>query len=118
VPLSAGQLRDRVTIQQRITTINSSGEQVSNWEEVAFSANGDGKFWASVVPMSARELLAAEAVKSEVKSRVVMRYNANVTAQMRLVLDGAYFNIAGIIRDPETGMEWMTLPVSQGLNEG
>jgi SPP1 family predicted phage head-tail adaptor len=116
--LKAGDLRDRVTIQEPVTSINSSGEQVTNWEEVTFSARGDGKFWASVNPMSARELLAAEAVKSEVKSRVVMRYNANVTAKMRLLIDGVPHNIAGIIRDPETGMEWMTLPVSAGLNVG
>lgn len=116
--LSAGQLRDRVTIEESVTTINSFGEQETNWEEVTFSAKGDGKFWASVVPMSARELLAAEAVKSEVKSRVIMRYNRNVTAQMRLLIDGVPHNIAGIIRDPETGVEWMTLPVTSGLNQG
>lgn len=116
--LSAGQLRDRVTVQQQITTINSAGEQVTEWEEVTFSAAGDGKFWAAVNPLSARELLAAEQVKSEVKSRIVMRYNANVTAKMRLLIDGVPHNIAGIIRDPETGMEWMTLPVTAGLNIG
>ena len=116
--LSAGQLRDRVTVQESVTTINSSGEQVTNWEEVTFSARGDGKFWANVNPLSARELLAAEAIKSEVKSRVIMRYNRNVTAQMRLLIDGVPHNIAGIVRDPETGMEWMTLPVTSGTSVG
>lgn len=116
--LAAGQLRDRILIEDQVTTINSSGEHVTNWEAVDFSASGDGKFWASILPLSARELVAAETIKSEVKARIVMRYNANVTAKMRITEGSTIYNIAGIIRDNETGREWMTLQVTSGLNNG
>jgi SPP1 family predicted phage head-tail adaptor len=116
--LKAGDLRDRALVEDQTTTTNSSGDQVTEWEEVTFSARGDGKFWGALKPSSARELLTAESVKSEVKALFVMRYNANITAKMRLTIDGQIYNIAGIIRDPDTGMEWMTLPLSTGLNAG
>jgi SPP1 family predicted phage head-tail adaptor len=109
--IAAGRLRHRVTIEQQVNVVNSFGEHSKEWEPFA-------QVWAAVEPLSARELLAAQQVQSQVVARVIMRYNAAVTASMRIVYRGVVYNIAGVQRDPESGLEWMTLPVSYGLNQG
>lgn len=116
--LAAGQLRDRITVEEKVTSKNSFGEVVSNWEEVSFSASGNGKFWAAINYLSARELIASQQMNSQVTCRIVMRYNASVTAAMRIVCGSQIFNIIGVQPDPDSGREWMTMPCSQGMNQG
>lgn len=116
--LCAGDLRDRVIVEQQINSLNSAGEQVQEWEEVTFSARGDGKFWANISYISAREFVTSQQVKSSVVARIIMRFNANLLPSMRIRSGTTIFNIQGIQPDPETGREWMTIPAVAGLNAG
>lgn len=110
--MRAGRLRHRVTIEQPTTTQDpNTGEQVPGWAAVA-------TVWASVEPLSAREFIAAGAGQSSVSARVMMRYRSDVTAGMRLTYRGKVYNIKGVLPDPESGLEWLTLPVSQGVDDG
>lgn len=109
--LSAGRLRDRVSVEQQIDTIDSSGFPVKVWESI-------GNFWASIEPLSVREFLSSQQMQSQVNTRIVMRYNPAVTASMRIIGNEVIFNIAGILRDPDSGREWMTLPCSSGTDDG
>ena len=38
--------------------------------------------------------------------------------RIRRLDDGRVYNIAGIVEDNCSGREWITLPVSQGVNDG
>lgn len=118
---AAGRLRHRIAIMQQVTVINSSGDQEVAWVSVD-SAATDGKFWAAIEPLSSRELLAAEKVNAETTVRIVMRYDSRIKASMRAEhSDGTtttIYNLSAPIRDPDSGLEWMTIPATALLNNG
>lgn len=114
--IAAGTLRQRVRIEQKVTIVNSNGETVPEWEPI-------GTFWANVKPSSSRELSLAAQVQSPVDTIIVMRYRSDVKASMRAVLvrggaDIAVYDLSAPIRDPETGLEWMSIPAKTGISQG
>jgi SPP1 family predicted phage head-tail adaptor len=111
--VAAGRLRHRIRIDEQVTLKNSFGEQTTEWEEVA-------TVWAAIEPLSARESMIAGQTQSKVSARLVIRARSDIMASMRAVhvKTGTIYNIEGVIRDPDSGLEWITLPVSQGTNDG
>ena len=110
--MQAGKLRHRVQLQQKEQTQNpQTGAMVDTWNTVA-------TVWASVEPLSAREFIAAGASQSSVTTRITIRYREGVTAKMRALYRGQIYNITGVLPDPESGREYLTLPCSEGVNDG
>jgi SPP1 family predicted phage head-tail adaptor len=104
-----GKLRHKMTLQQPVTTQNTTtGEMATVWTEVA-------KVWASLEPLSANAFIAAGAEQSEVTARVTIRYREGVTSKMRLIYRGMYYDIKGVLADPKSGLEYLTLPVGEGV---
>lgn len=116
--LSAGELRHRVTIQRRQQTQNPvTGEIIYTWIDV-WSA-----IPAKITDLSVRELIAAQAVQSKLTTRIVIRHRTGLDASMRIVgvcrcHQGRVFNPAGWLNDPESGIEYLTAPCSEGVNQG
>ena len=111
--LSAGRLRHRIEIQRRVQTQNVNTGLVSKawtpqWTNVP----------AAVEFLSARELIAAQAVQSQIVARITVRYRDGLDASMRIVYRGQYYDIAGVMPDKDSGREYLTLPVSVGVNDG
>lgn len=71
--------------------------------------------YAQIVPSSAREFIAANAQQSEVRGRIVIRSRSDIDATMRIIHRGMAYQILGVLPDPVNGLEYMTLPVSQGV---
>ena len=110
--MNAGQLRHRVTIESRQETQDqNTGEITSTWRKFV-------DVWASVEPLSAREFIAAQATQSQVSARIVIRFLDGVTAKMRIRHGSTVYNIAGVLADKESGRDYLTLPVSAGVDEG
>ncbi len=120
--IEAGRLRHRIRVEQQVQVKNSFGESSIEWEAI-------GTFWAEIRPMSSREMLIAQQTQSRVDTVIVMRYNRAITASMRgvhseLSLAGVVlepptiYNFSAPIRDPDSGVEWMTIPASTGINLG
>ncbi len=76
------------------------------------------RVWAGIEPLSARDFIAAQAVQSEVTARIVIRYREGVTAAMRIKHAGRLYTIHGVLPDAKSGREYLTLPVSEGVNDG
>jgi SPP1 family predicted phage head-tail adaptor len=111
--LEAGRLRHRVTIQARQNIQDAvTGETVIAWVDAWVDIA------AAIEPLSARELIAAQAQQSEVSARITIRPLSGLTAQHRVVHNGDIYNIDGVIPDPDSGQEWVTLPVSKGASDG
>lgn len=111
--LDAGRLRHRVTFQARVNEQNPvTGETVISWADA----------WVNIAaafePLSAAERVTAQAQRSEVSARVTIRTLPGLTAQHRMLYNGRVYNIEGVIPDPDSGQEWMTLPVSEGVSDG
>ena len=110
--LDASSLRHPVELQAKQQTQDATtGEMVTSWAKVA-------TLWAAVEPLSAREFIAAQAGQSQITARIVIRYRANVDATMRIVYRGKIYNIHGVLPDMDSGLEYLTLPVSEGVNDG
>jgi SPP1 family predicted phage head-tail adaptor len=110
VSLDAGKLRHRVTIQRLLRYIDTAGDTVEGWVEFA-------TVWAAVEPLSAREFIGSQAMQSQISLRVTIRYLDGVAATMRLLHGSRVYVIEGVLPDKESGMEYLTLPCSQGPSE-
>lgn len=71
--------------------------------------------WAEYVAQSVREFIAASAVQSEVKGRFTVRADEGIVPSMRVIHRGKAFAILGVMPDPDSGLEYMTLAVSEGV---
>lgn len=113
--LAAGKIRHRVTIQEYAYLGQDpiTGDEIREWRDVHTC-------WAAVEPLSVREFTAAQATQSKVKARVTIRYLDGLDASMRIVhtVHGAQrvYNIEGILADPDSGFEYLTLAVSEGTS--
>lgn len=109
--LHAGRLRHRLSLQRQVETQNTQTGAINvSWVEVA-------KLWAAIEPLSAREFLAAQSEQSKVTAKVIIRYRSNIDAKMRLYhqYKDMYYNIEGVFSDKDSGLEYLTLPVSEGV---
>ena len=108
--LDSSTLRRRITIQSRTATLDSFGQQVTTWTNLV-------SCWASIEPLSGHELIAAQAVSSELSHTVTIQYRTTVTAAMRVLYQGRVLNIQSVT-DPETAHVALQLLCSEGLNQG
>lgn len=109
--LAAGSLCHRVTLQKQVTTRNEDGVQTTTWETV-------DTVWASVEPLSAREFIQSGQGQAAVTARITIRYRSDVEASWRALHRGKVYNIAGVLADRVSGLEYLTIPVSVGVNDG
>ncbi len=109
--IAAGRLRHRVQIQKWQVTGQDpvTGAEIGEWETIA-------TVWAAVEPLSARELIAAQAVQSKVTARMVIRHRDGLTADMRIIHRNRVYNIHGFLEDTSSGLEYITIPVSEGVS--
>lgn len=112
MPLNPGKLRHRITIEKSGQTQDpTTGEMITGWQLVA-------TVWADKRPSSAREFKQSQAGQSEITGEFQIRYRDDIDATMRIVHNGKVYNIEGVLEDDETGLEWLTLPYSEGVNNG
>lgn len=110
--MQAGKLRHRITLQKPVKTQSpTTGAVINTWADVA-------NLWADVVDLSARDFVAAQATQSEVTSRITVRYRDDITDKHRILFRGRIYNIHGVLADDKSGLEYLTLPCSQGVNDG
>lgn len=119
--LEPGRLRHTVRIEEYADVLDSAGEPlrgpqgefIKEWQEVA-------TVWASIEPLSAREFMQSAAMQSQITARIVIRYREGLHAAMRIVhiAKGMIYNPAGFLADKVSGLEYLTIPVSEGVNDG
>ncbi|PNG28960.1 head-tail adaptor protein [Pseudomonas protegens] len=113
--MQAGKLRHRIDIEEKTTPRDPvTGEYGEPQWEVRW-----GKCPARFEPLSARDLVTAQAAQSEATARVVIRYRAGVLPAMRIVYRGEIYSIEGPpLEDPKSGLEYLTIIVSKGIKDG
>lgn len=110
--MRAGPLRHRITIERPAYQQDPlTGEMVASWVLVA-------KPWARIESLSARDFIAAAASQSEITTRITIRFREGVDSTMRILHRGKIYNIHGVLADPDSGLEYLTLPCSEGVNDG
>ena len=110
--ISAGRLRERVTIQHKIVSgKDAKGADLFVWTD--FAAN----LPAQVEPLAGREFFAADQAQSSVDVRVRIRYLDGITPAMRLMWDGRAHDIDSVIR-PNAGRIFLELMCISGVHDG
>lgn len=107
MPINAGRLRHRVTIETRGSGQDSYGQPSGTWSTHA-------TVWAEVMPMSGRELIEGERTVGRAAFRVMIRSLSTVTEGMRVNQDsGRYLNIEAVLRGANEEGEYMELVCSE-----
>jgi len=109
--LAAGDLRERVTIQQRAEALDAIGENTGGWVDLA-------TVWASAEPLSGNEYFAAGQQQQTVDVRFRIRYRADVTGLMRVVWRGDAHDIVGPPIDAGGRREYLELMTVKGKRDG
>lgn len=94
MPMRAGQLRHRVTIQSPVQSQNETGEVELAWVDLC-------SLWASVEPLTGRELLRADRVESELTHRVRLRHDSRVSSRLRIVHESRTLEIVSVANQDE-----------------
>lgn len=112
--MRAGDLRHPIEIQHKVPVRDPVSGEFGEPSWQAFAS-----IWAAVEPLSARDLIAAQAAQSEATARVVIRYRAGVLPTMRIVHRGETYSIEGPpLEDPRSGRDYLTILVSKGVKDG
>ena len=113
--LSSGDLRRRITIQRPSVTMDSYGQPVTTWTDVA-------TVWAAIEPATGRELLAAQAMNLEQPTTITIRWQSvfsspKAMAAMRAVYNGRIYNIHSA-ENPDERNVLVKLTATEGMNDG
>lgn len=122
--IEAGRLRHRVRIEQLENLLDSNGGVIQDEEtgQVAQEWVEVATVWAAIEPLSAREFIQSQATQSQITARVIIRFREGLNAAMRLVhvrrdMADVIYNPHGFLADKDSGLEYLTIPVSTGVSE-
>lgn len=92
--IEAGRLRHRLVLQQRSSQADGGGGQAGGpWAAPVTVAT----VWGSIEPLSGGERLRAMRLEGHLTHRVVIRYRAGVTSDMRIAFGARVFNIRAVV---------------------
>lgn len=92
---AAGDLRQRITIKQEVVSYDEYNNPVvpGTWQAI----QQNGKFWASVEPLSGREIILAKEIAPTATHLVTMRYVSGITDKMRVYFGDEVFDINAFV---------------------
>lgn len=93
-----GQLDKRVTIQETVRVPDGGGGYTETWKDVA-------TVWASLQPLSGREVIQSGQLQAQVPHRVRIRYRPGITAANRLTFKGRTLEIISVANIDERNVE-------------
>jgi SPP1 family predicted phage head-tail adaptor len=100
--MRAGLLRNRVTIQTR-------SESTDDFGEIDFSWSNSATVWATIEPLSGKELMNAQQAGASVSHKISMRYKSGVNPKDRISYDSRTFEIESVrnFRERDISLELM-----------
>ena len=105
--MRAGTLNVRVTVRQQSTTQDALGQPLTTWSDLA-------TMWANVRQSSGVEAIKADAVSTNVRASIRVRYRTDLTAAMRVVAGLTTYNIVAVL--PDVGGKEYTDLVCEVIN--
>lgn len=117
--MQAGKLRHRIRIEKYDDVRDEAGEVVQDpvTGEVSQEWVLVDEVWAEIKPLSAREFIAAAATQSAITAHIVIRYRDGLDASMRITHKNKIYNPAGFLADKVSGLEYITIPVTEGASQ-
>jgi len=92
--MRAGKLRRRASLQRKVVSQGTYGEENVSWAEYAL-------VWAAVEPLTGREFVAAlgQGEQAVVSGRIRIRHREDVEAEDRVVVGGREYDIEAVVDD-------------------
>jgi SPP1 family predicted phage head-tail adaptor len=111
----AGMLIHRLALQRATTGVDGLGALARNWVPVK-------TVWTSIAPISARQLVNAQRISSEITHQITVRYQSLFAdlrdlKNYRALHGGRIFKIHGGINEDEENV-LITLYASEGIDDG
>jgi SPP1 family predicted phage head-tail adaptor len=109
--MKAGDLNRRVTLQSPSGISDALGERTTVWTDQT-------SVWASINPLTVREILAAGELHSETSHRVRIRYSllaSTITSAWRIMYGTRIFVLQGAPRNVGEANDMLELLCSEGL---
>ena len=94
--MRAGDLRERITIQQNAPTRDGFSADVDHWSTFA-------TLWAKVETVSGAEAIEQQRAAALLTYKITLRYYPGITPDMRVSWRGSLLNINAIIDDRAGG---------------
>lgn len=111
--LAAGAKNTPITIQYKLRSQTGSGAITYQWRDIAVSP----KMWAEKFDRSGVQGFVADQDLSRVTARFRIDYREDVTADMRVVCKGRFYNIHYALDITGTN-EYLELMCEIGANDG
>lgn len=92
--MRAGRLKSLIEIQRYTTTKNMVGEVKQSWNTLLNTR-------AEIKPLTAKEIFASNMNVSEVTHKITIRYEVEIKSTDRIVYNGRFFDITGVINIDE-----------------
>ncbi len=110
--MRSSDLRHRITIQKKTSGRDENGYDIGEtWADHI-------KLWAKVSPLSAKDLLAAQAAQAQTVARMKIRYRTDITTEMRVIHRGYIYAIdSPPLADNQSGLEYVTFLLSEGVEK-
>lgn len=102
-----GEMKHRITIETPTRSTDGIGGFTSTWATFASA-------WASITPVAAREDFHASRLEHRVTHKIMIRYVASVTSNMRVVFGSRTFQIKGI-KNLEERNRFLELKCEEGV---
>lgn len=113
--ISAGQMSQRVRIQQPTVAKDALGAPTQTWSDIA-------TVWADIQPISGREARIADRIAAVVSHQITVRFRSEFNdpksvSQMRVLFRDRIFSIHAALNEDEANVSVMLL-ASEGARNG
>lgn len=110
--LHAGKLRHRIDIDDCVRVQDDNGDPVVTWVP-----------WATSVPAqvefpSGKEYFTANQIQGQTQVRFAIRFREGVLQTMRVRYKGIAYNISSVLPDKDSGLAFLTIIGTAGVNDG
>ena len=100
--IRSGDLRHRIDFQERNETKGAQGGITPSWTTVASR-------WAEIIPLTGKELVDAQQIKSTISHMVRLRYFPLLTTKLRILFKTRVFGIEHVRNIEERNIEHVCL---------
>jgi SPP1 family predicted phage head-tail adaptor len=108
--LRAGDLRQRITFQQKVDVANGRGGFTREWVNLTSA-------WAAVISQNGREAVINTALQGISTYRITVRWRAGITNKNRILYGAEELNIRSVV-DPDGRRERLDILADTGSPEG
>lgn len=91
--MRAGELRNRITIQEPVEKKDSTGAPYQDWEDYV-------TVWADIQPLGGSKFWEADKPNAEISGRIEMRYRPDINKNMRVKYGEKILDIDNVF-DPD-----------------